>query len=129
MSLEVGQMAPEFEAKNEKGELVKLYAQGKKEFILRIEEVSNSQSFSVKGWSESLDNIFIYGKQVKDFRAIDFDQITALSVGAIQELSQQVEKLTRENESLQKRISNEVQKQQSEIEKRLLKLESKLNKK
>ena len=113
----------------EKGDLVKLYAQGKKEFILRIEEVKNSQSFSVKGWSESLDNIFIYGKQVKDFRAIDFDQITALSVGAIQELSKQVEILKLENESLQKRISNEVQKQQSEIEKRLLKLESKLNKK
>ena len=113
----------------EKGDLVKLYAQGKKEFILRIEEVSNSQSFSVKGWSESLDNIFIYGKQVKDFRAIDFDQITALSVGAIQELSKQVEILKLENESLQKRISNEVQKQQSEIEKRLLKLESKRNKK
>lgn len=113
----------------EKGDLVKLYAQGKKEFILRIEEVRNSQSFSVNGWSESLDNIFIYGKQVKDFRAIDFDQITALSVGAIQELSKQVEILKLENESLQKRISNEVQKQQSEIEKRLLKLESKLNKK
>lgn len=113
----------------EKGDLVKLYAQGKKEFILRIEEVRNSQSFSVKGWSESLDNIFIYGKQVNDFRAIDFDQITALSVGAIQELSKQVEMLKLENESFQKRISNEVQKQQSEIEKRLLKLESKLNKK
>lgn len=113
----------------EKGDLVKLYAQGKKEFILRIEEVRNSQSFSVKGWNESLDNIFIYGKQVKDFRAIDFDQITALSVGAIQELSKQVKILKLENESLQKRISNEVQKKQSEIEKRLLKLESKLNKK
>ena len=112
----------------EKGELVKLYAQGKKEFILRIEEVSNSQSFSVKGWSESLDNIFIYGKQVKDFRAIDFDQITALSVGAIQELSKQVEILKLENESLHKRISNEVQKQQSNIEKRLLQLELKLKK-
>jgi len=113
----------------EKGDLVKLYAQGKKEFILRIEEVRNSQSFSVKGWSESLDNIFIYGKQVKDFRAIDFDQITALSVGAIQELSKQIENLKRENSTLHKILTDEIQKQQSQIEKRLLKLESKLNKK
>lgn len=113
----------------EKGDLVKLYAQGKKEFILRIEEVRNSQSFSVKGWSESLDNIFIYGKQVKDFRAIDFDQITALSVGAIQELSKQIENLKRENATLHKILTDEIQKQQSQIEKRVLKLESKLNKK
>lgn len=112
----------------EKGELVKLYAQGKKEFILRIEEVSNSQSFSVKGWSESLDNIFIYGKQVKDFRAIDFDQITALSVAAIQELHKQIETLKRENASLKKRVIDTIQKQQSDIEKRLLQLELKLNK-
>ena len=113
----------------EKGDLVKLYAQGKKEFILRIEEVKNSQSFSVKGWSESLDNIFIYGKKVKDFRAIDFDQITALSVGAIQELSKQIENLKRENATLHKILTDEIQKQQSQIEKRLLELESKLNKK
>jgi 16S rRNA G527 N7-methylase RsmG len=82
----------------------------------------------VKGWSESLDNIFIYGKQVKDFRAIDFDQITALSVAAIQELHKQIETLKRENASLKKRVIDTIQKQQSDIEKRLLQLELKLNK-
>ena len=82
-------------------EQVKLYSEGKKEIIKTIEEVKSPKEFSVKGWDVPTENLFVYGKKVTDFRAIDFDQITALSVGAIQELSQQVEKLTRENESLQ----------------------------
>ena len=46
-------------------------------------------------------------------------------MGAIQELSKQVEKLKLENESLNKRLSNDVQKKQLEFEKRLLELEKK----
>ena len=112
----------------QKGDEVKLFAEGKKEIIKTIEEVKSPQEFSVKAWDAPTENVFVYGKKVTDFRAIDFDQITALSVGAIQELSKQVEILKLENESLHKRISNEVQKQQSNIEKRLLQLELKLKK-
>ena len=112
----------------QKGDEVKFYAEGKKEIIKKIEEVKSTKEFSVKAWDAPTENVFVYGKKVTDFRAIDFDQITALSVGAIQELSKQVEILKLENESLQKRISNEVQKQQSNIEKRLLQLELKLKK-
>jgi hypothetical protein len=112
----------------EKGDVVKLFVEGKKEINKTIEEVKSPEEFLVKGWDTSTENVFVYGKKITDFRAIDFDQITALSVGAIQELSKQVEILKLENESLQKRISNEVQKKQSELEKRLLKLESKFNK-
>ena len=113
----------------QKGDEVKFYAEGKKEIIKTIEEVKSLKEFSVKGWDAPTENLFVYGKKVIDFRAIDFDQITALSVGAIQELSKQVEKLKLENESLQHRISNEVQKKQLELEKRLLQLETKFKKK
>ena len=82
----------------------------------------------MKAWNEPTENVFVYGKKVTDFRAIDFDQITALSVGAIQELHQQIETLKRENASLKKRVSVTIQKQQSNIEKRLLQLELKLKK-
>lgn len=113
----------------QKGDEVKFYAEGKKEIIKTIEEVKSPKEFSVKGWDEPTENLFVYGKKVTDFRAIDFDQITALSVGAIQELSKQVEKLKLENESLQHRVTNEVQKKQLELEKRLLQLETKFKKK
>lgn len=113
----------------QKGDEVKFYAEGKKEIIKTIEEVKSPNEFTIKGWDVPTDNLFVYGKKVTDFRAIDFDQITALSVGAIQELSKQVEKLTRENESLQHRVSNEVQKKQLELEQRILQLETKFKKK
>jgi hypothetical protein len=112
-----------------KGDVVKFFAEGKKEVIKTIDEVISTDSFSIRNWNEPTDNLFVYGKQVTDFRAIDFDQITALSVGAIQELSKQIQKLQLENAALNKLINNTIQTKQSEIEKRLLQLESKLNKK
>jgi hypothetical protein len=113
----------------EKGDVVKFFAEGKKQVIKTIDEVSSFDSFSIKEWNEPINNLFIYGKKVADFRAVDFDQITALSVGAIQELSMQIEKLQLENAALNKLINNKIQAKQSEFEKRLLQLESKLNKK
>jgi hypothetical protein len=105
-----------------KGDVVKFFAQGKKEVVLTIESIIDSQTFTIKGWIEATDNVFIYGKKISDFRAIDFDQITALSVGAIQELSKQMDSLKLENEKLNK----EVQAKNAEFENRLKRLESKL---
>jgi len=103
----------------EKGDVVKFFADGKKEVIKTIDEVKSANEFVVYSWKESANNLFIYGKKITDFRAIDFDQITALSVGAIQELSKQIDSLKLENEKFKKK--------QSDFEARLLKLESKLN--
>jgi hypothetical protein len=105
-----------------KGDVVKFFAQGKKEVVLTIESIIDSQTFTIKGWIEATDNVFIYGKKISDFRAIDFDQITALSVGAIQELSKQMDSLKLANEKLNK----EVQAKNAEFENRLKRLESKL---
>lgn len=105
-----------------KGDVVNFFAEGKKEVVLTVESITNSQSFTVKGWTEAPGNVFVYGKKISDFRAIDFDQITALSVGAIQELSKQMDKLKLENEKLNK----EVQAKNTEFENRLKRLESKL---
>lgn len=112
----------------QKGDEVKLFAEGNKEVIKIIEQVKNSREFSIKGWDAPTENVFVYGKKVTDFRAIDFDQITALSVAAIQELHQQIETLKLENALLNKKFKDTVQNQQSNTEKRLLQLELKLNK-
>ena len=102
-----------------KGDVVKFFAEGKKEVIKTIDEVKSANEFVVYSWKESANNLFVYGKKITDFRAIDFDQITALSVGAIQELTKQIDSLKLENEKFKKR--------QSEFEARLLRLEAKIN--
>lgn len=101
-----------------KGDVVKFFAQGKKEIISTVESITDSHTFTVKGWTEATENVFIYGKKINDFRAIDFDQITALSVGAIQELNKQMEMLKLENSKLELN--------QRRLDQRLKKLESKL---
>lgn len=103
-----------------KGDIVKLFVEGRKEVIKTIEAVLGPDHFSVKGWEDATNNLFVYGKKVTDFRAIDFDQITALSVAAIQELSKKVDQLEVENTNLKKSITEG-------IEARLLKLEARLN--
>lgn len=105
-----------------KGDQVKFFAQGNKQVVLTIESIIDSQTFTIKGWTEATDNVFIYGKKISDFRAVDYDQITALSVGAIQELSKQVDSLKLENEKLNK----EVQAKQADFENRLKAIELKL---
>lgn len=101
-----------------KGDVVKFFAEGKKEVISTVESIIDSQTFTIKGWTEATDNVFIYGRKINDFRAIDFDQITALSVAAIQELSKQMDKLKLENEKLQFN--------QSKLDQRLKQLELKI---
>lgn len=100
------------------GDVVKFFAEGKKEVISTIETIIDSHAFTITGWREPVENVFIYGKKVNDFRAIDFDQITALSVAAIQELSKQMEKLKLENLKLEL--------YQKKLDERLKNLESKI---
>jgi hypothetical protein len=100
------------------GDVVKFFAEGKKEVISTIETIIDSYAFTITGWREPVKNLFVYGKKVTDFRAIDFDQITALSVAAIQELSKQVEKLKLENEKLELN--------QKKLDQRMKKIETKL---
>jgi hypothetical protein len=110
-----------------KGDQVKFFIEGKKEAIKTVEEILSPLVFTVKEWETPVNNLFVYGKKVSDFRAIDFDQITALSVAAIQELSKQIERLKTENADLKKTLNKKIETCQLELEKRLLKLEAKLN--
>lgn len=100
------------------GDVVKFFAEGKKEVISTVKSIIDSKTFTIKEWTEATDNVFIYGKKINDFRAIDFDQITALSVGAIQQLSKQIEMLKLENSKLE--IN------QRKLDQRIKKLESKI---
>jgi hypothetical protein len=92
--------------------------------IRRVDKVLDAYTFTVGDWQEVTKNLFVYGKKVSDFRAIDFDEITALSVAAIQELSKQIDSLKKENVELIKSINQKFESKQLELEKRILKLEA-----
>ncbi len=91
------------EHKLQKGDLLRLITPAG-QIETEVTEVSSSQSFTVKldGIPES---IFVYGKKVDDFRAVNYDYIFSTGIGAIQELSKQNEELKAEISSLKSDMS------------------------
>ncbi|MCW3466155.1 tail fiber domain-containing protein [Chitinophaga nivalis] len=84
--------------------------------------VVDSTSFTVDDWSGSVKDLFVYGKQVTDFRTIDYQQIFALGISGIQALSKEVTALQNENVKLnQENAAN--RKQLLDMQVRLLALE------
>jgi hypothetical protein len=97
----------------------------------KVVSVEGDQSFTVTGWSGETDvqNMFIYGKKVKDFRTVDYDRIHTLNVSATQELARRVAQLEAENTALRQK-SGEAEGLRSELndlKARFSKLESLLN--
>jgi prefoldin subunit 5 len=52
------------------------------------------------------EKVFVYGREVKDFRSVDYEAISMLNVSATQELAHRVETLTAENAALKNRVAS-----------------------
>lgn len=79
------------------------------------------------------DQVFVYGREVKDFRAVDYDAIAMLNVSATQELARrhaaEVKTLKEENAAMKQRLAEleakdkEREAREKAIAERLVKLE------
>jgi hypothetical protein len=67
--------------------------------------VLNTITFTVNNWTADSKSLFVYGKKVNDFRAVDYQQIFSMGISAIQELSKQVDELKAQNEALKVKSS------------------------
>lgn len=75
----------------QKGDKVKIItANGAKEVI--VEEIANGK-FKV---AIADGQVFVYGKEVKDFHTVDYEALTTLNISATQELLKRIEKLEAE---------------------------------
>jgi hypothetical protein len=84
------------------GERVKLIG-GKAEGVYQVLEVAKDRfrtDFKPAG-----DKVFVYGREVNDFRAVDYDAIAMLNVSATQELARQSERNTSKLETLEKEVA------------------------
>lgn len=93
----------------------------KSEYLVEVCAISGT-TFTVKGWMEKdTEEVFVYGKQVDDFRVLDYDRIFTLNVSATQVLANEVDKLNQqladlqnENASLKKSF-DKLQEQMAEL--------------
>jgi hypothetical protein len=91
------------------GERVRLIGK-QKEGIHEVLEI-NKDGFRTDFAADGAE-VFVYGREVKDFRAVDYDAISMLNVSATQELARmldakdaQIVKLKQENEAMKQRLT------------------------
>jgi Head domain of trimeric autotransporter adhesin/Chaperone of endosialidase len=60
----------------------------------------SGNSFTVKNWQHPTDKIFVFGREVKDFRSVDYEAISMLGISAIQQLAKEHELLLKEIKQL-----------------------------
>jgi len=90
----------------QKGEKVRIY-DGSQQHDLEVLTATETE-FTVSKWSETAEKgAFVYGKEVNDFRAVEYDYIFTMNVAATQELARQVEELKNENAALRSKLENQ----------------------
>ena len=57
----------------------------------------SGNSFTVKNWNYAIDKIFVFGREVNDFRSVDYEALSMLGISAIQQLAKEVEELKYQN--------------------------------
>ncbi len=84
------------------GERVRLVAP-KSDEILEVLEVQPGRFRTA--FTGTLGDLFVYGREVKDFRVVDYEAIAMLNVSATQELARQNDALRTANEALAARVA------------------------
>jgi len=110
------------EHKLEQGEMLRFFGTTNM-YEQEVLEIISPTQFVVAAVDDRHDHMFIFGKQVDDFRAVDYDQVFSIGISAIQELARQNEELNMANEKLT--LANEkLKKSDEELHTRLDALES-----
>lgn len=90
------------------GERVRLHMDGNR-LDMNVSAVPSARVFTVDKCERAPEKVLVYGRQVNDFRTVDYDRIFTTSVGALQELKKEkdaeVKALREENASLRTRLA------------------------
>jgi hypothetical protein len=74
------------------GDRIQLVHPEKGEILSEVTAVSGN-TFTVKNWEYNTDKVFVFGREVDDFRTVDYDALSILAISAIQQLDKENEEL------------------------------------
>lgn len=97
-TLEISVAKPHNLKAGDKVKLIRL----NKETEKTVARVFSDNSFAVAGWEGQYDSLFVYGRFVDDFKAVDYDRIHTLNVSATQALIKKLEQQQARIEELEK---------------------------
>ncbi len=95
-------MAKDYSLKT--GDKVELVHPEKGKIQTEVITVSGN-SFTVKDWQYPTDKIFVFGREVNDFRSVDYEALSMLGISAIQALAKENEELKKENLETKSRLN------------------------
>jgi len=96
--------------------------------LFTVSKTENAQSFSVSEWASALpEKLLVYGREVKDFKAVNYQEIINLNISATQELARRVAQLEAENAAL-RNLNQGLQKQNDGLRSDVNTLGSRLSK-
>lgn len=102
------------------GDRVRIF-EGAEQHDLTVEAATET-NFTVANWkNEAPEAAFVFGKEVPDFRAVDYDHIFTMNVAATQELARRLEILENENAALRAKNAG-LENRQTEFEGQLSEL-------
>jgi hypothetical protein len=101
------------------GDKVKLISSSSGEKPSVVTSVDGN-TFTVSNWTEKSEKIFVFGKEVNDFRIVDYDRLFTLNISATQELMKMIEE--------QKKVIDDLKTKEEESKKKITLLEASLNK-
>jgi hypothetical protein len=85
------------------GDRVSLGADKNNKEQFTVCKTETAQSFSVSNWASPLpEKLLVYGREVKDFKVVNYQEISNLNVSATQELARRVAQLEAENAALRR---------------------------
>jgi len=87
----------------EAGDRVRLITQQGHKAVHEVLEVAEGRFRT--DFTEDVGQVFVYGREVKDFRVVDYDAISMLNVSATQELARRLEQQTAETADLKDQIA------------------------
>ncbi|RYU93840.1 tail fiber domain-containing protein [Emticicia agri] len=85
--------------------------------VTTIIESVKDKSFTLNNWLYESEKLFVYGREVKDFRTVDYEALSMLGISAIQQLAKEVEELKKQNKVLKTDLTARLE----AVERRLMK--------
>jgi hypothetical protein len=96
------------------GDLVRLIIDTK-EVEKEVVQIIDSKTFVVKDWTETTEKLFVFGKEVDDFRSVDYDAVAMLGVSATQQLHKELQETKKENQLLKAQFNTEMESMKAEL--------------
>ena len=110
------------------GDRVSIGADKYSKNLFTVSKTESAQSFSVSEWASALpEKLLVYGREVKDFKAVNYQEISNLNISATQELARRVAQLEAENAAL-RNLNQGLQKQNDGLRSDVNTLGSRLSK-